>query len=373
MRVLHVITGLAAGGAERQLRMLLTHQRCSAEVATLTNPGQLARELRADGLTVHEVGMRSNVDLMAVPRLARLIRSGGFDLVHTHLFRAGIYGRLAARLAGVRHVVATEHSLGRTSIEGRRLTPWIRALYLASERLGDATIAVSGAVAAQLADWGVQRSRITVIPNGIESDDFTFSRDRRIAVRASLGIPADCFVVGSVCRLVPGKRVDVVLRSACDLAGVTVLIAGDGPESRALGALARSLGVPAVFAGESADVPGLLSAMDLLVMPSTAETFGVAVIEALAAGLPVLYTTCPALDDLPPGSVPGARRLAPDVRAFGREIAAAIHQGPQRLPPPSALEHYDMAQLAARVDALYARVTGMADRRVLADQRRRDR
>ena len=335
-------------------------------------PGRVAHEIRADGSTVHDVGMRANVDLAAVPRLARLIRAGSFDLVHTHLFRAGIYGRLAARLAGVRHVVATEHSLGRTSIEGRRVTPWIRALYLSSERLGDATIAVSGAVAAQLADWGVPPSRIGIIPNGIESEDFTFRPDRRIAVRAALGIPADRFVVGSVCRLVPGKRVDTVLRSAQDLPTVTVLIVGDGPDLLALRSLASRLGVSAVFVGESADVAGLLSAMDLLVMPSPAETFGVAVIEALAAGVPVLYTNCPALDELPSGSVPGARRLAPDIGVFQREIASAVGRGPRRLPPPAALDRYDMAQLATRVEALYARVTGTAEPRVRADQQRRD-
>ena len=122
MRMLHVITGLSAGGAERQLRLLLRHQRATAEVAALTNVGSVAREIRADGITVHEIGMRSNTDLTALPRLVKLIRDRRFDLVHTHLFRAGIYGRIAARLAGVRHIVATEHSLAGTSLEGRPAT-----------------------------------------------------------------------------------------------------------------------------------------------------------------------------------------------------------------------------------------------------------
>ncbi|BFO21647.1 hypothetical protein SHKM778_80350 [Streptomyces sp. KM77-8] len=84
-----------------------------------------------------------------------MIRAGGYDLVHTHLYRACVYGRLAARVAGVRAVVATEHSLGDTQMEGRRLTTGVRALYLASERLGSATVAVSPTVADRLKRWGV--------------------------------------------------------------------------------------------------------------------------------------------------------------------------------------------------------------------------
>ena len=66
--------------------------------------------------------MRGNTDAAALPRLVRLIRAGRYDLVHTHLYRACVYGRIAARLAGVRHIVATEHSLGERCIEGRRCT-----------------------------------------------------------------------------------------------------------------------------------------------------------------------------------------------------------------------------------------------------------
>jgi hypothetical protein len=159
MRVLHVITGLAAGGAERQLHQLVRRQGGTAEVATLTNPGSVARAMRTDGTVVHEIGMRGNTDLSALARLVRLIRAGRYDVVHTHLYRACVYGRLAARLAGVRHVVATEHSLGERHIEGRRISPAVRRLYLTTERLGQSTIAVSAAVARRLVEWGVPPHR----------------------------------------------------------------------------------------------------------------------------------------------------------------------------------------------------------------------
>jgi len=139
VRVLHVITGLAAGGAETQLRLLLQHTRHEVEVVALYNAGMVAEQLRADGIPVTDLGMRSNKQLGAVVRLAGLVRRGRFDVVHVHLYRAALYGRLAARLAGVRCVVATEHLLLDDQLEGLPATRGVRGLYLAAERLGQVT------------------------------------------------------------------------------------------------------------------------------------------------------------------------------------------------------------------------------------------
>ncbi len=363
MRVLHVITGLASGGAEQQLRLLLRHQHTPAEVATLTNPGSIARAIQADGTPVHHIGMRGNTDIAALPRLVRLIRAGRFDLVHTHLYRACVYGRIAARMAGVRHVVATEHSLGDQHIEGRRISPGIRRLYLATERLGKTTIAVSATVASRLVAWGVPGSRIDVIPNGIEGHRYRFDPVRRARLRAQLGIASERFVVGSVGRLVPGKRIDLMLHAVRGHPGVSALVVGEGPQRRALTALAGKLNVDAIFTGEAMDVPGLLSTMDVLVAPSPEETFGLNVIEALAAGLPVLYVACPALDDLPSGSAPGAHRLPAGPDAIQRALATAIQDGPHRLPPPPALDRYDIARGAGQMNDVYRRMTGVGTTR----------
>jgi glycosyltransferase involved in cell wall biosynthesis len=353
MRVLHIITGLAAGGAEQQLRLLLRHQKAWAEVAALTNLGSVARAIEADGTVVHDAGMRGNTDISVLPRLVRLIRAGRFDVVHTHLYRACVYGRIAARLAGVRRVVATEHSLGDRQIEGRPISPGIRGLYLATERLGVTTIAVSAPVARRLTAWGVPAARIELIPNGVEVGAYRFDAVRRAQLRARLGIAPERLVVGSVGRLVPGKRMDLMLRAVSGQPGVTAMIVGAGPERTALAALAAELDVDAVFTGESADVPGLLCVMDVLVSPSAEETFGLAIVEALAAGLPVLYAACPALDCLPTGSVPDAHRLSPEPDAIRRAITRARREGPSRRPVPPALARFDMAHVAERVDRVY--------------------
>ncbi len=371
MRVLHVITGLGIGGAEQQLRLLLRHLPVQGRVVTLTNPGPVAAGIEADGTPVTHLGMAGNRDLGALPRLARLVRDGGYDLVHTHLYRACVYGRLAARLGGVRRVIATEHSLGTSQIEGRPLSAGTRALYLASERLGTATVAVSASVARRLADWGVAPDRIEVVPNGIETRRFAFVPRARRLTRGVLGIPEDAFVVGGVGRLAPGKRFDRLIRAVAEVPDARLLLVGDGERREELRALARDRGAAGRvhFFGACEDppahgpagpmLPELLAAMDVFVSTSPDETFGLAVVEALAAGLPVLYVACPAIEDLPADAAPGARRIGtsvPELAGALRELRAAHVPGrPARLPVPAAARRYDIARSADRLMALYDR------------------
>lgn len=355
LNVLHVITGLGIGGAEQQLRLLIPHMyRVRSSVVTLTNPGPVARALRADGVPVAHLGMRGNRDLSALPRLTRLIRHGAYDVVHTHLYRACLYGRLAARLAGVRTVVATEHSLGAAQIEGRRLSPGARALYLAGERLGTSTVAVSDTVARRLAAWGVHPGRIRVVPNGIDVPRFAFDPAARGAARRRLGLAPDAYVVGGVGRLAPGKRFDTLVRAVAALpADVRLLLVGEGEQRQPLERVARECGAAdrVVWAGAvDRGLPELLSAMDVFVSTSADEAFGLAIVEALAAGLPVRYVACPALDDLPPEEAPGARRIGGTVADVTAELRSVTRE---RLPVPAAVHRYDIARSARQLMSLY--------------------
>ncbi|MFC8075849.1 glycosyltransferase [Streptomyces sp. NPDC057307] len=371
MKVLHVITGLGIGGAEQQLRLLLRQLPTDSAVVTLTNPGAVARGITADGFPVTDLGIRGNRDLGALPRLTRLIRDGRYDLVHTHLYRACVYGRLAARLAGVRTVVATEHSLGAHQIEGRPLTAGARALYLGSERLGTATVAVSTTVAHRLRRWGVRRDRIHVVPNGIDVPRFAYDETARQKARAELGLPADAFVVGGVGRLSTGKRFDTLVRAVAALPAARLLLVGEGPERDRLRSLATESGAadrvllhgacedppPNPGTDNGPDLPSLLAAMDLFVSTSEEEAFGLAVVEGLAAGLPVLHVTCPALTDLPADAAPGARQIGGTVTDLVAELATYqgrfMGDGSHRLPVPPAARHYDISRSAEQLMSVY--------------------
>lgn len=403
MKVLHIVTGLDAGDAERQLRLLLRRLPLHCEVVTLTAPGPAADALRADGTPVTHLAMSGSRDLTTVPRLARLIRRGGHDLVHTHGYRACVYGRIAARLAGVRHMVATEQALGEEVVEDLRLTRGVRALYLGTERLGSATVAVSEAVAGRLRRLGVPDQRITVVPCGIDADHYRYDPAARNAARARLRLPADAFVVGCADRLLPGKGLDLLVRAVAQLPGTRLLLTGDGPEHPALLRLAdqfgagdrihllgaacatvaptgtapapedtgaeTSEGTPADAGAEApADAgadrrperPALLAALDVFVAPAPEEAFGLAAVEALASGLPVLHVACPALDELSTGEAPGVRRVSPDAYAMATALREERRRAPRRLPVPPAVERYGIDRTAEALMALYERVRGTA-------------
>ncbi|MFJ4279017.1 glycosyltransferase [Streptomyces massasporeus] len=366
MKALHIITGLGVGGAEQQLRLLLRHLPLDCDVVTLTNPGTVAAGLAADGVRVLDLGMAGNRDLGALPRLVRVIRSGGYQLVHTHLYRACLYGRIAARLAGVRAVVATEHSLGESQMEGRPLNAGVRALYLAGERLGRTTVAVSPTVAERLKRWGVPAPRIEVVPNGIDVARFRFDAARRHDTRRRLGLPDDAYVIGAVGRLAPGKRFGALIRALAQLPDDHwLLLVGGGPEEDVLRRTARAAGVAdrVLFTGErpcvpdgtpGPDLPSLTCAMDVLASPSPEEAFGLAIVEALASGLPVLYASCPALEDLPPSAAPAARRVTGGPDAYARAVTEVRRLGPAPRTAPEAARHYCITRSAARLMDVYA-------------------
>jgi glycosyltransferase involved in cell wall biosynthesis len=355
VKVLQVITGLGVGGAELQLKSFLQHTRHDCDVVTLYNAGPVAEMIRGGGNPVRDLGMTKNTQLSALIELNRLIRSGGYDVVHTHLYRSQVYGRPAAWLAGTPVVLSTEHSIGETHLERRKMTPGVRALYLATERFSDVTIAVSETVKERMVAWGVRPARIAIIPNGVDLARVAFDAAARAAIRKEFGIGGGEYVIGVLGRLDPNKQFDMVIEAAAPLLNdaVKLLIVGKGDEQAHLEQVAARCGVTdqVIFAGERHDVAALLSAMDLFVASSVQETFGLSVLEALGNGAPVLYTTCPALEGLDvtrashvPSTASGLREaMADEVRAGQRD----------RVPEPAVEKAYGIQAVTNRIDDLY--------------------
>ncbi len=365
MKVLHVITGLDAGGAEMQLAMLVQRTRHDADVVALYNAGPVADMIRSAGVPVGDLGMTSNTELSALLRLRRIIRAGRYDVVHAHLYRSQIYARPAARLAGTPVVLTTEHSIGETHIERRKMTVGVRALYLVSELFSDATIAVSDVVRERLIRWGVPARKITVIPNGLDADQLAFDPDARERVRAQFGIAPGTYVIGALGRLDPNKRVDLTMQAAMPMLGENckILVIGRGDDEARLRAAAGQLGVTdhVIFGGYQSDTKSMMSAFDLYVAASEQETFGLSVLEALASGLPVLYTTCPALDGI---QTECARLVEGAPAALGAEIRKEVESGPRpRVPDSKVFDRYGIAAIAGAVDDLYERLAAGQPRR----------
>ena len=358
MKVLHVITGLDAGGAELQLAMILRRTRHESDVVTLYNPGPVADMIKAQGTSVRDLGMQRNTELPALLRLRQLIKDGQYDVVHTHLYRAQIYARPAARLAGAPVVLTTEHSIGETHIERRKMTRGVRALYLTSELFSDATIAVSDIVKDRLVRWGVRPGKITVIPNGVDTDELGFDAQARDRVRAQFGISPETYVIGALGRLDPNKRVDLTMEAAAPMLGekCKILVIGRGEDQARLEAAAKRLGVTenVIFGGYQSDTTAMLAAFDLYVAASLQETFGLSVLEALASGLPVLYTTCPALDGI---QTERARMVAGTPDALRDEIRKEFEVGPRpRVADSKVFDRYGIESVVSRIDDLYEKI-----------------
>lgn len=291
-RILYVIGGLGAGGAERQLLYLA---RCVARWADVTVVSLSARscalvpDFRAiQGVRVIVVDKRRGVDCAVLPRLVSIIRDARPWIVHTYLRTANYWGRVAAMLAGVPARIASERNI---EVE-RGVVANVLDRVLAT--MTDRIIVNADAIARWLMKVeGIDAGRITVIRNGVAPGGAVASSAVTESRRAC-GFRETDFLVGFVGRLVRQKNPALVLRAAASLrqAGVAcnVLVVGDGPLRRDLEGLAIELGIGdwVRFTGFRRDASTLMVCADVLALTSDWEGLPNVVLEALAAGIPVV-------------------------------------------------------------------------------------
>ncbi|HWD73003.1 MAG TPA: glycosyltransferase [Actinomycetota bacterium] len=303
MRVLRVITRLNIGGPARQALML---HRALAErgydCALVSGPPQSeegAFPAPAERYTL--VGsLRRETDFLADARaiqtLTRLMRASRPDLVHTHTTTAGGLGRIAARRA---RVPVTVHTFHGHVLSGYLSGPQTKALTAAERALArrtDALVSVSTRVRDELLALGIGTpGQWHVVPLGLELGDLLRGPAERSASRAALGLPPEGPLVGIVGRLAAIKDHGTFLAMAAKLAAartdVSFVVAGDGALRESLEDRARSLlGTRIRFIGWATDLPLLYGALDVVVLTSRNEGTPVALIEAGAAGRPVVAT-----------------------------------------------------------------------------------
>lgn len=285
IRVAHVLLSLEPGGLENGVVNVingLDATRFSSEVICLKHAGVFAGRIRDPNVAVHQLGLRGGQDLGVLWRLTRLLARRRPDIVHTRNAESFYYGALAARLAGIRHVIHSEH--GRTFNDRairfqvqRLLSKWAQRIF-----------AVSGQLRQDLVKHvGIPADQIDVLYNGVDTSRFA-ATDRSTA-RQALGLGQNGFVVGSVGRLVAVKNFALLAHALARLddPSVSVLLIGEGPERGPLVREAERLGVASRFRlfGHSEQVPALLSAFDAFVLPSLSEGMSNTLLEAMAAGI----------------------------------------------------------------------------------------
>ncbi len=292
-RVLRLITWLPSGGIERKIAAVLprlNRDLFEAHVCCIRERGPLADELEAAGIPVHVVRFGSRWDPLAMRRLRRLTADLKIDLVHSHMYRANTPATMlkvrnpALRVVGQYHNVDTWESWRQ-----RRLDGWLA-------RRRDMNVAVSRAVREDVVTTlGLAPEKVRTIYNGVDLGEFhPEPAVGRHAIREQLGWPAGARIVLMVARLVPQKNQAMVLRCAPEILKsvprTRFVFAGGGSGGDALRAQAQELGITQAveFLGSRDDVPRLLAASDVFVLPSLKEGFANAILEAMACGLPVV-------------------------------------------------------------------------------------
>jgi glycosyltransferase involved in cell wall biosynthesis len=306
LRVLHIITRLIVGGAqENTLLSVEGLDRLSEYEVTLVTgvdngpEGDLLERARKTTrlIIVPELGRSISpfADLKACWKLYRLIHNGRYHIVHTHSSKAGVLGRVAAKLAGTPIIVHTLHSL-----VFHEYQPWVvnrlwRAVKKVCAPITDHFISVSEIISQKAIAAGIDRSeKFTTVYSGMELDWFLHAEADPIAVRREFGIPDDALVVGKIARLFSLKGHDQLMDAAPAIVkrhpGVRFFLVGDGVLYEHLRRRALDAGILEnfVFAGliPRERIPEMLSAMDVLVHTSLREGLARVLPQALAMGKP---------------------------------------------------------------------------------------
>lgn len=278
-RVLHICSDTNIGGAGRYVLSLLGRPEITDRfaVAVACPEGQLAAALRRAGVQVMEYpGADTSFSAAALWALVRLVRSWRPRIVHTH---GSLAGRLAGRLGGAR-VVYTKHGLAAAEEQAVQ----VRAAGGLAKRaavtlLADRIVAVSGAVRDTLVAQGADPRRVRVISGGVETEGYS---------GAGPLVPG---VIGALGRLSYEKGFDLLLMAMQELDDeVRLLLGGDGPQRERLAAEAAGLAGRTDLIGFVPDVAEFMGRIGLFVLPSRSEGLGLVLVEAMAAGRPVVAT-----------------------------------------------------------------------------------
>jgi len=366
IRVCQLLTELRPAGAERAVRDLvcrLAADRFDMHVIGLRG-GSLAADLRECGIACHSLNVRGRWDALKLRALAGLLAEHRFDILHTHLFHADLAGRLAAQLAGVRHVVHTVHAGAACQ------RPWHYGFARVARPLCERIVCISESVLENhRRRSGLPAGAYALIRYGFDPAEFSPSPADRRRLRAEWAVGHNEPVVAYVGRLASEKGIDVFLAALSHLAGrgkpLRAVIAGDGP-LRGMVDRYRSHGIGQAhcrWLGHVQDVRAVYSAADMLAMPSRTEGFGRSAAEAMLAELPVVATGVGGLREVIIPNTTGLLLDGPDGVAlaeglFGLAGAPDLRRRMGQAGARHIREQFGMDEYISAHEELYEQVAG---------------
>lgn len=346
---------------------------CSGE--DFADARSYVQDLREAGFRIETVPIRRNIaiadDLVSIVKLYRLIRRGRFDIVHTQTSKAGFIGRVAAKLAGVPIVVHTAYDFYFRA----DMSAAMRAFYIVLEKLAgcfcDELLFISEAVREDAIKYSLKVPSQTVcVGMGIDLSRFPVDSMNLRELKEGFGLDFDGPVVGTIARLVPNKGIACFLKAAARVLDswpqTRFLVVGDGPLREQLESLAEELNLvdSVVFMGfrkDPGDIPKLLAIMDVFVLPTLREGFGVVFAEAMAMAKPVVGSKIAPITEVVKGGETGILVPPDESELFAEAIISLLNDDAKRQEMGIAgrkrvEDLFDERQVFRRIEAEYQKL-----------------
>jgi len=362
--VVHIIDRLPPDGAERLLCEVLRYRsdQFDYHLICLAEGGEFEPVIRNLGVPITILGKRRGVDLRMLWHLWSWLRKHRPAVVHTHLFTADTWGRLAAWMAQVPCIVSTVHSVN--SWQGRVHRLVDRGMALVTDRL----IACTALVADKLRDVdGISAHRVITLANGVDLERFEDVDGRDLITEFDFPHRWPLFAVLGRLEPVKGQGYLLECLAQCRERGVHInlLLIGDGPDRAALEQQVEDAELldRVRFAGFRRDVPEMLASIDVLVIPSRWEGLPMALLEAMALGRPVIAHAVGGIGDVVEPGVQGVLVPAGQSQEMASAIAmlagdVSLRQRMGAAARQRVREHYSAEVLSAQYEALYRDVLG---------------
>jgi glycosyltransferase involved in cell wall biosynthesis len=364
MRILFLSTSMGLGGADQQLlsaAQVLRTRGHEIRIVSLTPLGPMGLEARSGGLPTESLEMRRGVpDPRGLLRLVRLVRAWKPDVVHSHMVHANLMARALRLLVPIPVMVSTIHNI----YEGG---PFLMAAYRMSNRLVDHMTIISEAAADRFINERIVPKRLlTVVPNGVDTERLrNVPPGARESVRHSVGVAGHEFVWLAVGRFEPAKDYPNMLRGFARVRArhsqAVLLLVGRGSLQEETEALTQELGLGGAvrFLGVRSDVPVVMSAADGYVMSSAWEGMPMVLLEAAAAGLPIVATMAGGNHEVVRNEETGFVVPVRDSEALGLAMLRlmALPEAERRSMGERGAEHvrahYGLSRVAERWEQLY--------------------
>ncbi|MBX3441620.1 MAG: glycosyltransferase [Planctomyces sp.] len=372
-KIAFVVHTFDVGGLERSVAILanrLDRSKFQPLIVCMSRSGSAAGWIERDDVKILEIRKSTGNDIVAVRRFAGMLREERPDIVHSHNWGTLAETVLARRWAGVPVHVHAERGTVMGTLERTGFRPRLRSRIMNwSLRRCTAVITNAENTSRRIADaCGFPQRRVTIVPNGVEVPRVS-DPEARHRLRRELGIPTDAFVVGSVGRLVGVKNFTLAIDALCQPAlrphAAHLILVGTGVEQARLSAFAaeREIANRVHLVGPQSNIGDWLLAMDAYVNTSLSEGMSQSIVEAMAAGLPLVVTDVGDNAVLAGGAAGGSVVPSGNAAALSgclAELAARPSLRQQRSDASKAryAENYDIGRMVSEYEAFYDSLIG---------------